>query len=214
MNTNKDIIIVGFSGFGKEVYWLASRLGIPVHGFLDDNETVHGESFHSAQVLGGVDDWQKYSNCQFIIAVGNPRVRHKIKERMCNSGSPEFAILIDPLAVIAREFVKIGSGSIICAGTIATVEVVIGEHVIINLNCTIGHEVVLGDFATVAPMVAISGNVQVGSRVEIGTGAAILQGLKIHAGAMIGMGSVLTKHVPENTVFFGCPAKAIKTIAQ
>lgn len=42
MDVSKKLIIVGFSGFGKEVYWLARRLGIAVFGFLDDNPAVQG----------------------------------------------------------------------------------------------------------------------------------------------------------------------------
>jgi len=211
---DKSLIIVGFSGFGKEVFWLASRLGVTVRGFLDDNTAVQGHQFASVPVLGMVDDWQQYSDCQFVIAIGNPRVRSKVRDKMCSSGSPEFATLIDPGAIMMSEHVTIGVGSIICAGTIATVEIVIGEHVIVNLNCTIGHEVVFEDFVTVAPMVAISGNVRICSKAELGTGASIRQGLTISSGAMVGMGSVLTKNVPENVVFFGSPAKVIKTIAQ
>lgn len=212
--SHKDLIIVGLSGFGKEIYWLASRLGITVRGFLDDNPAVAGEKFCSASVLGGVKQWQEYSDCEFVIAIGNPRVRKKVHETMCIFGDPSFATLIDPGAVVMPEYVSIGPGSVICAGTICTVEVEIGAHVILNLNCTVGHETCIEDFATIAPMVAISGNVRIGQCAEVGTGASIRQGLTINGGAMIGMGSVLTKNVSENTVVFGSPARPIKLIEE
>lgn len=210
----KDLIIVGFSGFGKEVFWLASRLGLKVRGFLDDNPAVSGWSFGGAAVLGGVMQWQEHEDCDFVIAIGNPRIRKKVLEKMSSVGSPTFATLIDPAAVLMPEHVSVGSGSVICAGTICTVDVSIGAHVIINLNCTVGHEIRIDDFATIAPMVAISGNVHIGTCAEIGTGAAIRQGLTVNSGAMVGMGSVLTKSVAENTVVFGSPAKSIKQIAE
>ena len=213
-NSHKDLIIVGFSGFGKEVYWLASRLGITVRGFLDDNPAVAGEKFRSASVLGRAQQWQEYSDCDFVIAIGNPRIRKKVHETMCVVGNPSFATLIDPGAVAMPEYASIGPGSVICAGTVCTVEVEIGAHVILNLNCTVGHETCIEDFATIAPMVAISGNVRIGQCAEVGTGASIRQGLTVNGGAMIGMGSVLTKNVAENTVVFGSPAKPIKLIAE
>ncbi len=210
----KDLIVVGFSGFGKEVFWLANRLGLTVRGFLDDNPDVSKKSFGRTPVLGGVMQWQNHADCDFVIAIGNPRIRKKVLEKMCSVGTPSFATLIDPAAVVMADHVSVGSGSVICAGSICTVEVDIGAHVIINLNCTVGHETRIDDFVTIAPMVAISGNVFIGACAEIGTGAAIRQGLTVNAGAMIGMGSVLTKNVAENTVVFGSPAKPIKTIAE
>lgn len=209
----KDLIIIGFSGFGKELYWLASRLGITVRGFLDDNPAAANQKHFDAPVLDCVDYWQEYADCEFVIAIGNPRIRKKVHDKMCALGQPAFATLVDPAAIVMPEHVSIGPGSVVCAGTICTVDVSIGAHVIINLNCTVGHETQIEDFATIAPMVAVSGNVRIGHMVEVGTGAAIRQGLTINDGAMVGMGSVLTKNVAERAMFFGNPAKMIKTIA-
>ncbi len=208
----EKLIIVGFSGFGKEVFFLAKRLGIEVQGFLDDSLSVQGEKFAGASVLGRISQWQEYSDCKFVIAIGNPAVREKIYNDMLTIGVPNFATLIDPAAIVTPEMVEIGEGSIICAGTICTVDITIGKQVIINLNCTIGHDSKVGDFTTVAPMVAVSGNVNLGRSVEIGTSASVRQGLRIGDSAMLGMGSVLTKDMPERVVFFGSPAKCIRKI--
>jgi sugar O-acyltransferase (sialic acid O-acetyltransferase NeuD family) len=213
MDVSKKLIIVGFSGFGKEVYWLAHRLGVSVMGFLDDNPSIQGLTYRGTPVLGTVDEWTDYADCVFVIAVGSPRIRKKIYGKMIVGGQPDFATLVDPAVVIHREFSTVGAGSIICAGTILTVDIVIGSHVIINLNCTVGHDVVIQDFVTVAPMVAISGNVTLAQLCEVGTGASIRQGLSLDKGSMLGMGGVLTKSIAENTVFFGNPAKAFKKIA-
>ncbi|MBS9404069.1 acetyltransferase [Halomonas sp. TRM85114] len=207
---NKPLIIVGFSGFGKEVYWLAERLGIEVKGFLDDNAEVRGESFHGAPVLGEVESWYVFSGCQFVIAVGNPRIRKKIAEKMAVRGEPDFATLVDPLAVMSEGHANLGKGTIICAGTIATVEIEIGEHCIVNLNCTIGHETKLDDFCTIAPLVAISGNVHMQECSEIGTSAAVRQGVTLASGSMLGMGGILTKSTEKNAIVVGNPAKVLK----
>src|SRR5690606_3419152 len=143
----------------------------------DDNPEVSALTFGGAAVLGGVLQWNEYEDCEFVIAIGNPRIRKKVFDTMSSIGTPAFATLIDPAAVLMPEHVSVGSGSVICAGTICTVEINIGAHVIINLNCTVGHETCIDDYATIAPMAAISGNVHIGTCAEIGTGAAIRQGL-------------------------------------
>ena len=43
-------------------------------------------------------------------------------------------------------------------------------------------------------------------------GALLLQGKDIGSGSFIGAGSLLTKDVPENVFFVGCPARRIKTL--
>lgn len=206
----RELIIIGASGFAQEVAWLAKRAQYEVKGFLDDSESCQGKEILGSQVLGKISDWNSFNNCFFVIAVGSPRVRKAICEKM-NSGieKPEFATLIDPAAIIG-ENVVFGAGSIICAGVVATVSVSAGSHVIVNLNSTIGHETILGDFVTIAPLAAISGRVNLGDQVEIGTSASIKQGLKVASGAMLGMGAVLTKNISEASLYFGNPAKFIK----
>ncbi|MDT8904344.1 sugar O-acyltransferase, sialic acid O-acetyltransferase NeuD family [Pseudomonas sp. NFACC09-4] len=205
-----DLIIIGFGGLGKEVHWLATRLGIKVRGFLDDNSDLLGVEFCTSAVLGKVSNWQVYADCEFIIAIGNPRIRRQIRDEMVARGLPRFATLIDPSAVVDLTQVSVGEGSLICVGATFTVAIEIGAHVVINPNCSIAHEVTIRDFVTLAPMVAVSGNVDIGPLAEIGTGSCIRQGLDIGAGAMLGMGSVLTKNIPESELFYGNPAKYIK----
>jgi sugar O-acyltransferase (sialic acid O-acetyltransferase NeuD family) len=110
--------------------------------------------------------------------------------------------------------IKIGIGTIVCAGNILTVDISLGEHVQINLDCTIGHDVVLGDYTTLAPGVHVSGWVSLGKRVYIGTGAVILNGTKespliIGDDAVIGGGACVTKSVAEGVTVVGIPAKPL-----
>jgi len=209
----KELIIIGASGFALEVFWLAKRAGYEIKGFLDDSPDCHGKLIFGKSVIGKVEDWINFSDFAFVIAVGSPRVRKVIFDKMNNSRTkPEYATLIDPAAILG-ENVNFGEGSIVCAGVIATVEISAGRHVIVNLNCTIGHETTIGDFTTIAPLAAVSGRVNIGSFVEIGTSASIRQGLKIESGAMLGMGAVLTKDIEEPALYFGSPAKFVKKLS-
>ena len=40
-------------------------------------------------------------------------------------------------------------------------DVQIGKHVIVNLDCTIGHDAIIGDYSTILPSTNISGFVRV-----------------------------------------------------
>lgn len=207
----KDIIVIGGGGFAKETLWLANDCNRRVRGVLDDNTDMHGEVLQGATVLGSVDSWTDYTDCEFVVAIGNPRIRQKVVNAMLSIGKPSFATLVHP-TVRYSNTVSFKQGCIICAGCIFTADVKIGEHNIINLNVTVGHECEFSPFVTVAPMVAVSGNVTAHELVEVGTGAAIRQGVTLERGSMLGMGGVLTKSMQENAVFIGNPAKKFKEI--
>ena len=121
----------------------------------------------------------------------------------------KFATLVDPSALVSNR-VDIGEGSIICAGTIITVDIKIGNHVIINLDCTIGHDDVIEDFVTIYPSVNVSGNVLIGECSELGTGMRIIQGKKVAPNTIIGAGAVVVKDCAESGTYVGSPAKRIK----
>jgi sugar O-acyltransferase (sialic acid O-acetyltransferase NeuD family) len=206
----KNIIIVGAGGFGLEVFWLATELGYNILGFLDDSEEKKSFVWRNKKVLGKIDDWKNYPDSYFTIAIGSPRVRKLIYEKMTNRTSkPKFATLIEPSVKIGPNN-KIGEGAIICAGTVITAEISLGKQCIINLNSTIGHETSMGDFVTIAPLVAISGCVKINNLVEIGTSAAIKPGLELGEASILGMGGILTKNMPPNSVYVGNPAKFLK----
>lgn len=128
----------------------------------------------------------------------------KIKE-----SNVRFATLIDSSVLISKR-VEIGEGSIICAGTIITVDIKIGNHVIINLDCTIGHDDIIEDFVTIYPSVKVSGNVLIGTCSELGTGMLIIQGKKVAPDTIIGAGAVVVKDCLESGTYVGSPAKRIK----
>jgi sugar O-acyltransferase (sialic acid O-acetyltransferase NeuD family) len=206
----KPVIIVGYGGFGREVFWLAKDCGYDVLGFLDDG--TESGTYGRYKVLGAIGDWEKYSESKFVVAIGNPRTRKKVVEKMRESGCPEFATLIHPSVVMDAESVEIGEGTMICAGCVGTVDFKLGAHVIVNIKCTIAHDDLIGDFVTIAPLTAISGNVTLEDGVEVGTGAALRQGVTMASGAMLGMGGTLTKDAQANTIYVGSPAKAFKEL--
>ncbi len=215
----KDLIIIGASGFGREVAWLVERINKieptwNILGFVDDNQAIHGTVINSYTVLGGCECLTEYPDAYVVCAVGAAKVREKIINKITSlSSNVQFATLIDP-SVEKSDFVCIGEGSIICAHTLITVNVEIGKHVIINLDCTIGHDAVLQDFVTVYPSVNVSGNTNIGQHTELGTGMQIIQGISIGADTIIGAGAVVTKDIPANCTAVGTPAKPIKFFNQ
>ena len=207
----KEIVIIGFGGFGREVAVLAKDCGYSVLGFLDDKATSHDDG--AEVILGSIDQWGEFPNVKFVVAIGNPRTRKLVIDRMSRLGSPSFATLIHP-SVIMSSSVSVGVGSVVCANCVFTVDIYVGEHTILNINVVTGHDVVIGSFVTAAHLVGISGNVVVETGVELGASSVIRQGITLKRGAMLGMGAVLTKDADENKVYVGSPAKVLKELSE
>lgn len=213
MDTGKQLIIVGGGGFCREVIWLARECASTwtVTGILDDNPAVQGESFCDVPVVGTVSDWTTFSDAWFCVAIGSPRTRKLVVNKMESQGTVKFATLVHP-SVHMSDYVTLGEGSIITAGCILTTQVSLGRHNIINLMTTVGHDVTTGDYCTMAPHVAVSGNVTMGDGVEVGTGALIIQGRTLGTGSFMGAGAVVSKNVADNVLAVGCPARQAKVL--
>jgi len=208
----KKIIIVGVGGFGREVAWLIERINQikptwELLGFVDDNIELIGSVVGGYPVLGDCN-WlnRQQGELYAVCAIGASKVRKQVIKKL---KGVKFATLIDPKVEMSKR-VNLGEGCIICAGTILTVDITIGSHVIINLDCTIGHDAVMNDFVTLYPSVNISGNTVLGECVEMGTGCQIIQGIVIGDETIVGAGAVVVRELPRACTAVGSPAKPIK----
>lgn len=212
---SEKILIYGASGFGREVAWLVQMCKDDkyVACFIDDDVKKHGTLLNAIPVLSLEQVLGEHPDGKIVAGVGDPRLRQTLMMRAALHGF-NFATIIHPKAEMSR-WIEIGVGSTICAGSILTTNIVLGDHVQINLGCTIGHDVVMGNYATLAPGVHISGFVHIGQRVYMGSGAVVINGTKnepivIGDDAIIGAGACVVDSVMSGTTVVGVPAKVLK----
>jgi sugar O-acyltransferase (sialic acid O-acetyltransferase NeuD family) len=211
----EKIIIIGAGGFGREVKMLIDQMNLKGNkyeflGYFDDGVKT-GTIINNNEVLGSIDDLLKSDEkINVIVAIGSPDIKKKIVEKLLKNSNIAFPTLIHPSVIIGDEFVKIGKGCIICAGTIITCNIIIKDFVILNLMCTVGHDTTIHSFASFMPSVNISGEVVIHEEVYVGTGAKIINQLEIGEQTIIGAGAVVSKSLPERCTAVGIPAKPIK----
>lgn len=211
----KKVVVVGAGGFGREVMEIfkdENKIGKKwdIVGFIDEDLAIHGKCINGFPVIGGLD-WLIENNSKEIgcvIAVGNPKTKKLIVDKLKNN-EINFVNAIHP-SVMMSEYVELGEDVIICAGTILTVNITIGNHVIININSTIGHDAIIKDYCSIMPTVKISGNNQLHKGVYVGTGATLIHQISVGMWTTIGAGAVVVNDIPGNVVAIGVPAKAIK----
>jgi sugar O-acyltransferase (sialic acid O-acetyltransferase NeuD family) len=206
----KRLMIFGAGGSGREVAWLAWQCWedkVEVGFVVDRPEYLTGDVNQIPVRLLG--DCESTPDVRYVAALGDPWQRRKAVAA-CEAHGLRSTILVHPRAE-ASDTVAMGVGSVICAGSILTVDVEIGAHVQVNLSCTISHDVRIGKFSTLSPGVHVSGNVRIGEGVFIGTGASIINGhsgapLVIGDGAVIAAGSCVIESVEPASMVAGVPA--------
>lgn len=204
-----ELLIVGAGGAGREAAWLARDL----YGNAVSLTFAVEPQFLNVSVIDGIPvvSLNELSKdlTHYIVAVGDPEHRRRLVT-MCQMMGLQAATLVHPSAIISND-IKIGEGSILAAGAIATINVQIGRHVQVNIGCTLSHDVSIGDFTTVSPGAHIPGNVRIDEGVFIGTGANFVNGTKaeplnIGRRAVIAAGACVTRSVEADTLVAGVPA--------
>jgi sugar O-acyltransferase (sialic acid O-acetyltransferase NeuD family) len=205
-----DIAIYGAGGFGREVNLIVQQLikkGYPYNflGYFDDEDK-------SAELgklyLGNTKKLNAWSeSISIALAIGDGKIRKNVIDRISNP-KVEYFKVISPHAVF-NDLIKIGKGSIVCAGANLTTNIEIGDFVVVNLNATIGHDCQLGDFSSVMPGANLAGEVRLQKCAYVGSGANILNGIEMGGFSILGAGGVLTKDLAEHATAIGVPAKVM-----
>jgi serine acetyltransferase len=92
---------------------------------------------------------------------------------------------------------------------VVSVDVDLGDFVMINLNSTVGHDAKIGAWTTLSAHCDVTGFVEVGPRVFMGSRVSIIPTKKIGEGATLGAGSVIIRDVPPRVTMIGNPARVL-----
>jgi UDP-3-O-[3-hydroxymyristoyl] glucosamine N-acyltransferase len=112
--------------------------------------------------------------------------------------------------VLIGNHVEIGSCSAIARGTLS--DTVIEDNVKIDNLVHVAHNCLIKSGAFVVACAELSGGVEVGRNAWVAPNSCTHQKIVIGDYALVGLGAVVTKDVPERTVFAGNPAKKIRDL--
>lgn len=120
--------------------------------------------------------------------------------------------------------VYVGKGCFVHLGAFFSGKIYIGDDTVIGRNVTIIGEVKIGSHCSISAetyivaaghdkdsnsFIGINREIIIDDYVWTGTRSMILMGVHVYTGGVLGAQSVLTKDIPEYTVYAGTPAKKI-----
>jgi sugar O-acyltransferase (sialic acid O-acetyltransferase NeuD family) len=213
------VALFGVAGFAREVDWLLHDLHAsggpdlrPTRFVAEDGNPLVGGSLKGRPVISDSEFLRLDPSVAVtaFVAVGSSSTRRRIVESLTGR-SMVFPAVMHPSASMDRreDAVRLGAGTIVCAGAVITTGIEIGRFVHIDMACTVGHDCVIEDFARVSPGACVSGNVRLGAGVFIGAGAVVREHVEICSHAVIGAGAVVLESIREPGTYVGVPARRL-----
>ncbi len=202
----RAILIMGTGGHASVVADLARSAGFDVVGCIGPEAPT---TAIGAPYLGDdsvLQTWDSRTGAAIGAgSVGKPMLRRQLFQVLQSTGR-DTPILVHSTAIVAPS-ATVGCGSQIMAGAIIQPHAQIGENVIVNTGAIVEHHARIGDHVHIAPGAVVCGNVTISPGSHIGANATVLQGLNIGSGAVIGAGAVVTRHIEDEVVVKGTPAR-------
>ena len=212
----KKILILGSGSHSKVIFSEIINLKkYKIIGFIDENKKKNKKIISykkkDYKILGKISDLKKLNFDCAVIGVGDNSIRKKIMDKAeIIKRNIKWERIISINAKISIN-VKIGSGSVIISGSNINVGTKIGSHCLINSCSSIDHDNTFSDFSSTGPGVITGGNVTIGKYSHLGIGSKIKNNIAIDMKTIIGGNSFVNKNCKNNSIYFGVPAKFVKT---
>ena len=197
------LIIIGAGGHGKVIADIALKIGYTNIVFADDNAEGFCMNFPISYKISEIES-QDDGNTDFVIAIGNNKVRKQISEEH----RLNYVTLVHPSAQIGIN-VNIGVGTVVMATAVINPCATIGKHCIINTSAIVEHDNVIENYVHISPNAALGGTVHIGEETHVGIGATVKNNINICKNCVIGAGAVVVKNINKSGIFVGIPTKKI-----
>lgn len=213
----KKIIIFGTGDHARVIFSEIIQLkNFKVLGFSDKlskkGKIIEIFKNNEYKNLGDLTHIKKYKNIYGIIGVGHNFLRKKIFKEIDSvfKKNIKWATIISKNSILNGN-VSVGEGTVIISNSVVNSGTKFGKHCLINTSSSIDHHNSFGNFSSTGPGVVTGGNVKIGEMTHLSIGSTVKNNITIKSNALIGGSSFVNKDCDKNSVYYGVPAKKIKS---
>lgn len=201
----KSIIVAGGGGLGYEVaeyiYQDISRgflRDVVLKGVIDDQEDARIRAPIPLPYLGTIRSFVPNHNEYVVIAIGNPKVKRLVFQKLKAVGSAFFSYVHSSVYVSSSAI--IGVGAIICPFCTINSGANVGDFVTVNIYSCIAHGAVVGPFSVLSPFCAMNGDSKIGEECFLGTRATLFPGKTIGKNCVVDSHSYVKFDAGDNSL--------------
>jgi sugar O-acyltransferase (sialic acid O-acetyltransferase NeuD family) len=198
----KKIIIFGINDLAELAWFYMDNL----EAFTVNKEYLTQNKFHELPVVSFEELEQHYPPSDYYLFA--PIADNILREKIYNEGKSKgykFISYISPNCTNLAS--SIGENCFILEDNTLQPFTTIGNNVILWSGNHIGHHGIIEDNVFFTSHVVMSGHCHIKKGAFLGVNSTLRDGIIIGENSIIGMGSLVTKNVPDNETWIGSPAK-------
>lgn len=210
----KKIVIIGAGPHARVCLdILQENEDIEIVGVIDSKLNI-GEKFYGYTVIGRQEQLKElqieYAFSAGFVAVGDNFLREKVVDQLIElNPNFEFVNAISKFSYVSNT-AEIGTGNVIMPGVVINSEAKIYNHCIVNTNSSVEHNCILEDYASISAGVVTGGYIHFKKYSAIALGVTLYDRITIGENVVVGSGSLVTKSLEDNFLYYGVPAKKIR----
>jgi len=208
----KKVIIFGNLDTAQLAYYYLTtdyNYNYEIIGFTLNREFIKETYFEGLPVIPFEDIEKTYPPKDYLLFA--PIAKNNLREKIYNEGKEKGYNFITYISSKCTNFSEyIGENCFILEDNTLQPFTKIGNNVILWSGNHIGHHGIIKDHVFFTSHIVMSGHCLINEGAWIGVNTTIRDFITIGKNSIIGMGSLITKNIPDNETWYGSPAKKIK----